>query len=370
MPTCSSAAQKSRWQSAVRHCRDSGISPWCSCGSGIPTKCACWTSVAATENSPKSWADSNPAPSTSAPTAISSRPTSRSPGPVMIIEAVIRFAIRRRWLMLAVVTAFATLGVWSFQHLSIDAVPDITNVQVQINTEAPGFTPLEVEQRVTFVVENAMAGLPRLESTRSVSRYGLSQVTVGFEDGTDIYFARQQIAERLQSLHSRLPAGLEPALGPIATGLGEIFMYTVDAVPGARNRDGSAITPVDLRQAQDWIVRPQLQQVPGVVEINTIGGYEKQFHVLPDPGRMLAHRLTFDDVVTAVLQNNANKGAGYIERNGQQQLIRVPGQIRNGRDLETIVVAQRDGVPIRVGDVATVGIGSELRTGAATQNGR
>ena len=288
----------------------------------------------------------------------------------MIIEAVIRFAIRRRWLMLAVVTAFATLGVWSFQHLSIDAVPDITNVQVQINTEAPGFTPLEVEQRVTFVVENAMAGLPRLESTRSVSRYGLSQVTVGFEDGTDIYFARQQIAERLQSLHSRLPAGLEPALGPIATGLGEIFMYTVDAVPGARNRDGSAITPVDLRQAQDWIVRPQLQQVPGVVEINTIGGYEKQFHVLPDPGRMLAHRLTFDDVVTAVLQNNANKGAGYIERNGQQQLIRVPGQIRNGRDLETIVVAQRDGVPIRVGDVATVGIGSELRTGAATQNGR
>ncbi|HXS30395.1 MAG TPA: CusA/CzcA family heavy metal efflux RND transporter, partial [Steroidobacteraceae bacterium] len=288
----------------------------------------------------------------------------------MIIEAVIRFAIRRRWLMLAVVTAFATLGVWSFQHLSIDAVPDITNVQVQINTEAPGFTPLEVEQRVTFVVENAMAGLPRLESTRSVSRYGLSQVTVGFEDGTDIYFARQQIAERLQSLHSRLPAGLEPALGPIATGLGEIFMYTVDAVPGARNRDGSAITPVDLRQAQDWIIRPQLQQVPGVVEINTIGGYEKQFHVLPDPGRMLAHRLTFDDVVTAVLQNNANKGAGYIERNGQQQLIRVPGQIRNGRDLETIVVAQRDGVPIRVGDVATVGIGSELRTGAATQNGR
>jgi len=288
----------------------------------------------------------------------------------MIIESLLRFAIHRRGLMLVLVLALAGLGVWSFQHLPIDAVPDITNVQVQINTEAPGYTPLEAEQRVTFAVETAMAGLPRLEHTRSVSRYGLSQVTVVFADGTDIYFARQLVSERLQALKSQLPAGLEPQLGPIATGLGEIFMWTVDAVPGARNADGSPVTPTDLRQAQDWILRPQLLRVPGVVEVNSIGGHARQFQIRPDPGRLLAYGVSFADLVRAVGANNANRGAGYIERNGQQQLIRVPGQAATLDDLSRIVVATRGGVPVRVGDVAQLAIGSELRTGAATQNGQ
>jgi cobalt-zinc-cadmium resistance protein CzcA len=287
-----------------------------------------------------------------------------------MIEAVVRFAIQRRGLTLSLVLALAGIGVWSFQHLPIDAVPDITNVQVQINTEAPGYTPLEAEQRVTYPVETAMAGLPKLDYTRSVSRYGLSQVTVVFKDGTDIYFARQQIAERLQSLRSQLPQGLEPQLGPIATGLGEIFMYTVDALPGATNADGSPITATDLRQAQDWIVRPQLQRVPGVIEINTIGGYEKQFHVRPDPALLLAYGVGMEDLVNAVLQNNANRGAGYIEKSGQQQLIRVPGQAQTLDDLGRIVVGERSGAPVRVSDVAALGVGSELRTGAATQDGK
>ncbi|MFZ5492795.1 MAG: efflux RND transporter permease subunit [Pseudomonadota bacterium] len=287
-----------------------------------------------------------------------------------MLQHLLRFAIRRRGLMLTAVLALAALGLWSFTRLPIDAVPDITNVQVQINTEAPGYTPLEAEQRVTFAVETAMAGLPRLDYTRSVSRYGLSQVTVVFADGTDIYFARQLIAERLQALRARLPAGLEPQLGPIATGLGEIFMYTVDAQPGARNADGTPITPMDLRQAQDWILRPQLLRTPGVVEVNSIGGHDRQFQVLADPARLLAHGVGFDDLARAVGANNASQGAGYIERHGQQQLIRLPGQVGGLDDLGRIVVARRDGAPVRVSDVAQLAIGSELRTGAATQDGR
>ncbi len=287
-----------------------------------------------------------------------------------MLESIIRFSIERRLLVTIVVLALAVLGVWSFQQLPIDAVPDITNVQVQINTEAPGHTPLEVEQRVTFAVEAAMAGMPQLQETRSLSRYGLSQVTVVFNDGTDIYFARQQVAERLQSLRSQLPAELKPQLGPITTGLGEIFMYTVDAAPGARHRDGSPVTATDLREMQDWIVRPQLQRVPGVVEVNTIGGYRKEFHIRTEPALLLAHGVTMDQVVTAVLANNGNRGAGFIEKHGQQQLIRVPGQVRSMDELRSIVIAQTGGAPIRVGDVAEVTIGAELRTGAATQNGK
>ncbi len=288
----------------------------------------------------------------------------------MIIETLLRFAIHRRGLMLVLVIALAGLGVWSFQHLPIDAVPDITNVQVQINTEAPGYTPLETEQRVTYAIETAMAGLPRLDYTRSLSRYGLSQVTVVFKEGTDIYFARQLISERLQSLQSRLPVGLDPQLGPIATGLGEIFMWTVDAEPGARNPDGSPITPTDLRQAQDWILRPILLQVPGVIEVNSIGGNARQFQILPDPGRLLAYGVSFEDLVTALNENNANRGAGFIEKRGQQQLIRVPGQATGLADLGRIVVAEREGAPVRISDVAELKIGAGLRNGAATQNGR
>nr|WP_049727068.1 CusA/CzcA family heavy metal efflux RND transporter [Wenzhouxiangella marina] len=287
-----------------------------------------------------------------------------------MLERLIRFAIAHRWLMLILTLGFSALGVWSFQQLPIDATPDITNVQVQINTEAPGYTPLESEQRVTFPIETALAGLPRLDYTRSLSRYGLSQVTVVFEDGTDIYFARQQVAERLQQARSRLPVGLEPELGPVATGLGEIFMYTVEAEPGATRADGLPWTATDLRTLQDWVVRPQLRNVRGVTEVNTIGGFARQIHITPDPALLVAYGFSLQDVLAAIAANNQNVGAGYIERNGQQYLVRVPGQVASVEALGEIVLDRRDGVPIRVRDVATVGEGPELRTGAATQNGQ
>ncbi len=287
-----------------------------------------------------------------------------------MLDRLIRLSIQNRWIVFALVAAFAALGVWNFQRLLIDATPDITNVQVQINSEAPGFSPLEAEQRVTFPVETAIAGLPGLNYTRSVSRYGLSQVTAVFEDGTDIYFARQLINERLQSVRSQLPPGIEPQLGPIATGLGEIFMYVIEAEPGARKPDGSSWTPEDLRTLQDWVIRPQLRTTPGVTEVNTIGGYVRQYHVTPWPDRLAAAHLTMRDVIEALKANNANIGAGYVERYGEQLLVRSNGQAKGVEDLNSIVIANRNGVPIRIADVADVSIGEELRTGAATENGK
>lgn len=287
-----------------------------------------------------------------------------------MLEKIIRFAIAQRWLMLVLTLALATLGVWSYSRLPIDVVPDITNVQVQINTEAPGFSPLEAEQRVTYPIETALAGLPGLDYTRSISRYGLSQVTVVFRDGTDLYFARQQVAERIAQVAAQLPDDIEPTLGPITTGMGEIFMYTVDAAADARRPDGSPYTPTDLRTLQDWVIRPQLRNVPGVTEVNTIGGYARQIHITPDPARLVALGFTLQDVVRAVAANNRNVGAGYIERNGQQFLVRAPGQVADLDAIRDIVLDRREGVPIRVRDVAEVGEGAELRTGAATQNGQ
>ncbi|APO95646.1 efflux RND transporter permease subunit [Xanthomonas vesicatoria] len=286
-----------------------------------------------------------------------------------MLTNIIRFAIAQRWLMLALTGVLVAIGAWSFSRLPIDATPDITNVQVQVNTAAPGYSPLESEQRVTFPLETVLAGLPGLESTRSLSRYGLSQVTAVFADGTDLYFARQQVAERLQQVKSQLPAELEPQLGPIATGLGEIFMYTVEAKPNARKPDGTAWTATDLRTLQDWVVRPQLRNVPGVTEVNTIGGYARQIHITPDPARLVELGFTLDEVANAVEANNRNIGAGYIERNGQQFLVRVPGQVDDIAQIGAIVLDRREGVPIRVRDVAQVGEGRELRTGAATQDG-
>ena len=286
------------------------------------------------------------------------------------LEAIIRFAIAHRWLMLALTSALIALGAWSFTKLPIDATPDITNVQVQINTEAAGYSPLESEQRVTFPIETAMAGLPGLDYSRSISRYGLSQVTVAFKDGTDLYFARQQVSERLQQAKSQLPEGLEPEMGPIATGLGEIFMYTVEAKADAVKKDGTPWTATDLRTLQDWVVRPQLRNTPGVTEVNTIGGFARQIHITPEPSKLVALGFTLHDVVAAVAANNQNIGAGYIERNGQQFLVRVPGQVADLDAIRDIVLDRRQGVPIRVRDVAEVGEGPELRTGAATQNGK
>ncbi|MCK5481622.1 MAG: CusA/CzcA family heavy metal efflux RND transporter [Gammaproteobacteria bacterium] len=281
-----------------------------------------------------------------------------------MIDRLIAFSLARRWLVLVMVLCLTGLGLYNYQQLPIDAVPDITNVQVQINTEAPGYSPLESEQRITFPIETAMAGIPHLDYTRSISRYGLSQVTAVFKDGTDIYLARQLINERLLEVKAGLPQGTEPALGPIATGLGEIFMYTISSEEGAKH------DPMELRTVQDWIVRPQLRQATGVVEVNTIGGYTKQFHILPDPDKLLAYDLSLQELMAALARNNLNTGAGYIERFGAQYLVRSPGQLANLDDIRAITVVKRDGVSIKLGSVAEITLGTELRTGAATQNGK
>ncbi|WP_449123826.1 CusA/CzcA family heavy metal efflux RND transporter [Pseudomonas viridiflava] len=287
-----------------------------------------------------------------------------------MFERLIKFAIEQRIVVMLAVLLMAGLGIASYQKLPIDAVPDITNVQVQINTSAPGFSPLETEQRITFAIETNMAGLPGLQQTRSLSRSGLSQVTVIFEDGTDLFFARQQVNERLQIAKDQLPEGVETMMGPVSTGLGEIFLWTVEAREGARKEDGTPYTPTDLRVIQDWIIKPQLRNVPGVAEINTIGGFAKQYEIAPDPKKLAAYKLTLNDLVAALERNNANVGAGYIERGGEQLLIRAPGQLENIDDIANIVIANVQGTPIRVSSVAEVGIGKEMRSGAATENGR
>ncbi|MDQ0706247.1 cobalt-zinc-cadmium resistance protein CzcA [Pseudomonas sp. W3I7] len=287
-----------------------------------------------------------------------------------MFERLIQFAIEQRIIVLLAVLLMAGVGIASYQKLPIDAVPDITNVQVQINSAAAGFSPLETEQRITFPIETAMAGLPGLQQTRSLSRSGLSQVTVIFKDGTDLFFARQLVNERLQVARGQLPLGIETAMGPISTGLGEIFLWTVEAEDGARKDDGTPYTPTDLRVIQDWIIKPQLRNVPGVAEINTIGGFAKEYQIAPDPKRLAAYNLTLGDLVTALERNNANVGAGYIERSGEQLLIRAPGQVASIDDIANIVITSSDGTPIRVRNVAQVEIGRELRTGAATENGR
>ncbi|STX55742.1 HelA protein [Legionella beliardensis] len=285
-----------------------------------------------------------------------------------MLEKIIRFSLKHRWFILLFTLMLALFGVYNFQKLPIDAVPDITNVQVQINTQASGYSPYEVEQRITFPIELAMSGLPNLDYTRSLSRYGLSQVTVVFKDGTNIYFARQLINERLQEVKDKLPPDVETSLGPISTGLGEIFMYTVTNKPNAPK--DKRHNPMALRTIQDWIIKPQLRNVEGVAEVNTIGGYEKQFHITPEPAKLVRYNLSLTDVVEALQRNNANVGAGYIERNGEQNLIRVPGQVQNIPDIENIVVANFEGTPVRIRDVADVALGKELRTGAATENGK
>lgn len=287
-----------------------------------------------------------------------------------MFERLIRFAIEQRWLVLLAVLGMALLGGYNYTRLPIDAVPDITNVQVQINTHAPGYSPLETEQRITYPLETVMAGLPGLVQTRSLSRYGLSQVTVIFKDGTDIYFARQLVNQRIQEARSSLPNGITPAMGPISTGLGEIYLWTVEAEEGARKPDGSAYNTADLREIQDWVVRPQLRNVTGVADVNAIGGFDRQYLVAPSLERMASYGLTLADIVGALDKNNDNVGAGYIERRGEQYLVRVPGQVKSIDDIGQVIVGTAQGQPIRVRDVAAVESGRELRTGAATENGR
>ena len=287
-----------------------------------------------------------------------------------MFERILRISIYQHGFVLIAVLAMAAFGVYNYLKLPIDAVPDITNVQVQINTMAPGYSPLEAEQRITFPIEMAMSGLPNLEYTRSLSRYGLSQVTVIFKDGTDIYLVRQLVSQRIQDVRSKLPSGVIPTMGPISTGLGEIFMWTVNAEKNARKSDGTPYTPTDLREIEDWIIKPRMRMVKGITEVNSIGGYVKQFHVTPYPDKLISLGLTLQDLVAALERNNLNVGAGYIEKSGEQYLVRVPGQVASLVEIGEIIVGSNQGVPIRIKNVADVLIGKELRTGAAMQNGR
>ncbi|SDX99571.1 efflux RND transporter permease subunit [Acinetobacter kyonggiensis] len=286
-----------------------------------------------------------------------------------LFDRIIQFSIRNAIWVLLFVIAWIGIGIYSYQKLTIDAVPDITNVQVQINSQANGFTALEVEQRITYPIENAMSGMSNLEQTRSISRYGLSQVTIIFKDGTDIYWARQLINQRLQEAKSALPEAVEPQMSPISTGLGEIYQWVIKAQPNAKKPDGTPYTAMDLREIQDWIVRPQLQRVEGVAEVNSIGGYEKTYIVAPDLTRLQQIQISVAELEQALQDNNANRGAGFIEDNGQQLTVRVPGLLSSIQDIENVSISTKNGLPIRVSDVASVSIGHDLRTGGATYNG-
>src|SRR5215217_5412565 len=309
------------------------------------------------------------------------------------MERILAFSVRRRWLVLLLTLVAAISGAWSMTKLPIDAVPDVTNVQVQVNAMAPALSPIEIEKQVTFPIETALAGTPGLESTRSFSRNGFAQVTAVFTDKTDIYFARQQVSERVTEAKSNLPPAVEVKLGPISTGLGEIYWWSVEYTPPGEDlpvrngkpgwqSDGSYLTPegerltddfqrtVYLRTVQDWIIRPQMKSVPGVAGADAIGGYVKQYNVQPDPARLVAQGVSFTQVVRAIEANNISRGANYIEQNGEGYVVRASGRVENIDDISQIVVATRGGVPVRVKDVAEVAIGKELRTGSASVNGR
>lgn len=283
-----------------------------------------------------------------------------------MFDFILKASIRHRFWVLGVTVVVAVLGLASSRHLIIDAVPDITNVQVQINTEASGYSPFEVERQVTNPIELLLAGLPSLDYTRSLSRYGLSQVTVVFKDGTDVYFARQLIAQRLQESKNRLPDGITPKMGPIATGLGEIYMFVVES----DTQSGVHRNLQELREIEDWVVRPQLMTVPGVVEVNAIGGASKQIVITPDLERLRAYGLTLNDIAVSLARNNSNVGAGFFEKNGEQFLVRVPAVAKTTSELNDLVVSVHEGTPVRIAQVATVTEGSELRAGAATQDGQ
>ena len=310
-----------------------------------------------------------------------------------VFEKILRFAIQHRYLVLLLVVGVAILGAFSLQRLAIDAVPDITNNQIQINTEAASLSPVEVEKQVTFVVETSLAGIPGLEYTRSISRNGFSQVTAVFSDSTDVYFARQHVAERLGEAKESLPPGAEPRMGAVSTGLGEIYMYVVeyehpdgvgapvsDGKPGWQS-DGSYLTPEGeglvsdvekesyLRTVQDWVIKPQLRTVKGVAGVDSIGGWEKQYHVQPDPKRLVSYGFSLHDVIDALEKNNVSTGAGFIEHKGESYVVRTDARVRTLEEIRNIVIGQHEGTPVTISDVADVIIGKELRTGAASQAG-
>ncbi|MFT6561897.1 MAG: cobalt-zinc-cadmium resistance protein CzcA [Limisphaerales bacterium] len=299
-----------------------------------------------------------------------------------MIERILKYSVERRHWVVALTIVAALFGAWSLSQLPIDAVPDITNKQVQITVEHPAFSTTDIERLVTFPLETALAGIPGLEHTRSISRNGFCQVTVVFDDAVDIYFARQQINERLTAARESLPSGIKPRMGPITTGLGEVLMWAVEFDSPALGQAGAFVTPggerltnevqrlAYLRTVQDWIIRPQIKTVPLVADVDVIGGYVKQYHVLPRLGQLSAHGLTLNDLVAALERNNLSLGAGYIERDGSAALVRASSRLGGSAAIADVVVKQINGTPIRVGDVAEVAIGGEMRLGSASFNGR
>jgi cobalt-zinc-cadmium resistance protein CzcA len=297
-----------------------------------------------------------------------------------MISRILALSIQYRWVVVLLSVGAVALGLWSLIRLPIDAVPDITNKQVQVNTTAFALSPVEIEKQVTFRIETALAGIPGLESTRSISRNGFSQVTAVFTEKTDIYFARQQVGERLLELRPNLPPGVDPKMGPISTGLGEIYMWSIGFAPTSPDA-GAYVTPEGerlntdveraayLRTVQDWMVRPQIKSVVGVAGVDSIGGYVKQYHVRPDPLKLTSLGLSFGDVARAIEANNVSRGASVIERNGEGIAVRTGGRLENLRDIGDVVISTRGSVPVRVRDVAQVAIGGEIRTGSASENG-
>ncbi|MDO8912142.1 MAG: CusA/CzcA family heavy metal efflux RND transporter [Phenylobacterium sp.] len=310
-----------------------------------------------------------------------------------MIASLMALSVRARWAVIFIIAIVSAFGVWQLTRLPIDAVPDITNKQVQINSVDPGLSPIEIEKRVTFPVETALAGIPGLQSTRSISRNGFSQVTAIFEEKVDLYFARQQVSERLSQARDNLPDGVQPQIGPVTTGLGEVFMYSVDyANPGGKGAkivngkpgwqsDGSFLTPEGerladdvaraayLRTVQDWIISPQLRTVDGVAGVDSIGGFEKQYLVEPDPVKLSAYGVSFSELAKALEASNISVGANFLERAGEAYLVRADARIRSVNEIADAVIATRGGISVRVGDVASVRLGGELRTGAASMNG-
>ncbi|MES2031588.1 MAG: CusA/CzcA family heavy metal efflux RND transporter [Pseudomonadota bacterium] len=295
-----------------------------------------------------------------------------------MISRILALSIQRRWTVVLLTLVVMLVGAWSLVGLPIDAVPDITNKQVQVNTVAPALSPAEIEKQVTFPIETALAGIAGLESTRSLSRNGFSQVTVIFSEATDVYFARQQVNERLIELRSSLPPGADPKMGAISTGLGEIYMWSIDFAP---SDNGVYVTPEGerlttgvaraayLRTVQDWIVKPQIRGVPGVAGVDSIGGYAKQFQIRPDAMKLVGLGLSFGDITRAIEANNVSRGASVIERNGEGIAVRSGGRLETIDDIRNVVVSTRAATPVRISDIADVAIGGEIRTGSASVNG-
>ncbi|HJZ11433.1 MAG TPA: efflux RND transporter permease subunit, partial [Acidobacteriota bacterium] len=284
----------------------------------------------------------------------------------MLVSRILSFSIRNRGFVVVSGVLLIAAGVYSLSRLPIDAVPDVTTNQVQINTLAPAFAPLEMEKYVTFPIEVALSNLPEKEEIRSISQFGLSQVTVTFGEKSDIYRARQMVLERLLEAKEELPEGVTPELAPISTGLGEIYQFTVET----SNDAPQSYSLQDLRTLLDWHIKPQLRMIPGIVEVNSFGGMEKQYEVRVQPKELIAYGISLQEIFEALEENNANAGGGYIEKSGEQQILRGVGLIQSEDDIRRIVVASRNGVAIHVDDIGDVEIGSEIRQGAATRDGK